>query len=301
MNFSGQLRNKSVYILCLFLVFFTVSCSSDASDSMIAQVTPVPLPTPSQPVEYGASLDEWEEATQNNPDEVVRNDNINTEQPQAQETSEVVTNETSTNPTDVVSNDNMDTEQPQAQETSEVVTNETNANPTDEEAAETVDSVYILNDVAYQNIMWDRLVPADYTANAIMAKYEDQIAQLSDNSPEAADLYAKMQEEFNNAPVNEALNETLIRLPGFIAPLEYTEDLITEFLLVPYFGACIHVPPPPANQTVLVKTAEGQGIKFEDSYQPFWIIGKITTQGATTELAQAGFYMEDAITEPYSQ
>ena len=270
MNFSRQLSYKSVYIFCFLLAFFTISCSSNASDSTVNQATPVPMLTPSPPVEYGASLSEWEEATQDNPDEAASNDNLSTEQPQAQETSEVVTNQAS-------------------------------AYPADEEATATVDSLYILDDIAYQEIMWDKLVPPAFSADAIMAKYEDQIAQLNDSSPEAADLYAQMQEEFNNAPVNESLNETLVRLPGFIAPLEYTDDLITEFLLVPYFGACIHVPPPPANQTVLVKLSEGQGIKFEDAWFPFWVMGKITTQRATTELAQAGFYMEDAIIEPYSE
>ena len=153
---------------------------------------------------------------------------------------------------------------------------------------------------AYEEIMWDALVPADFTPDAIMAKYEDKLAQFEDNSPEAYDLYQEMQAEFNSAPINKSMDGALIRLPGFIAPLEYTDESITKFLLVPYFGACIHTPPPPANQTVLVELSEGQGISFLDAYSPFWVMGQLTAESATTDLAQAGYYIEDAFFELYS-
>ena len=49
------------------------------------------------------------------------------------------------------------------------------------------------------------------------------------------------------------LNDKDVRIPGFIVPLEYKEsEIVTRFLLVPYFGACIHEPPPPPNQTIYV-------------------------------------------------
>lgn len=166
-------------------------------------------------------------------------------------------------------------------------------------AAATVSTDVATDNVAYQEILWDALVPANFTADAIMAKYQNQLDQIEDGSPEAAELWTQMQEEFNNAPVNATIDGMQVRLPGFIAPLDYSGDLITEFLLVPYFGACIHVPPPPVNQTVLVKTAEGQGIRLEDSYNPIWIMGELLTQRASTDLAEAGYYMENAIIEPY--
>ena len=95
-------------------------------------------------------------------------------------------------------------------------------------------------------------------------------------------------------------DEVEVRIPGFIAPLNYADDTITEFLLVPYFGACIHVPPPPVNQTVMVTTAEGHGINIRDSSKPFWVMGKIVTEGTTTELAAAGYSIQEAIIEPYT-
>jgi uncharacterized protein len=167
-------------------------------------------------------------------------------------------------------------------------------------AAEEAATLFTLDGLDYEEVMWDALIPNDFTAEQIMAKYEPQLAQIEDGSEEADALYAQMVKEFNSAPTNDEINGTLIRLPGFIAPLDFAGETITEFLLVPNFGACIHVPPPPANQTVLVKTAEGHGIHVDDSYAPIWIMGKLTTDGKTTELAEAGYFMADALIEPYS-
>ena len=55
---------------------------------------------------------------------------------------------------------------------------------------------------------------------------------------------------------NKSLDGATVRLPGFIIPLDARRDgVLDEFLLVPYFGACIHVPPPPPNQLVYVRMA----------------------------------------------
>ncbi|RKF13278.1 DUF3299 domain-containing protein [Alginatibacterium sediminis] len=67
-----------------------------------------------------------------------------------------------------------------------------------------------------------------------------------------------------------------IRIPGFVVPLETKGELITEFLLVPYMGACIHYPPPPANQIVYVQSDEG--VMLEDIWEPVWIEGRLETQ-----------------------
>jgi hypothetical protein len=52
--------------------------------------------------------------------------------------------------------------------------------------------------------------------------------------------------------VNKKLDEQEVRIPGFVVPLEGDAKTVTAFLLVPYFGACIHVPPPPTNQVIYV-------------------------------------------------
>lgn len=240
-----------VPILAVLVMLLVVACGrSGRSPGAIVKVTPLPSGTP--PVAYGASLREWEEATQ------------------------------------------ADGE---TQPASPLAPVSPLASPA--QAAE-IGTPFTFDDVVYREIMWDGLIPADFTAEAIMAKYADQLAEIEDGSPEASELYSKMQAEFSTAPVNERLDETLVRIPGFIAPLNYADELITEFLLVPYFGACIHVPPPPANQTVLVKAAEGQGIQAEDSYYPIWVMGRLTVEGTTTELATAGYSIQDAIFAPYT-
>jgi hypothetical protein len=75
------------------------------------------------------------------------------------------------------------------------------------------------------------------------------------------------------------------------APLEVSEEgRTTEFLLVPYFGACIHVPPPPSNQIVHVKSEVG--VKLDELYQPYWIEGALQVKASSSELADAGYQME---------
>lgn len=151
----------------------------------------------------------------------------------------------------------------------------------------------------YREIKWEELVPAGYRPEDILAKYQSQLDTFQDGDPAAMDLYRQMQEEFNNAPVNGDLNQVAIKLPGFIAPLEYENNLITEFLLVPYFGACIHVPPPPVNQTVYVALAEGEGITPEESFYPVWVHGYMLTEGLDTEIGNAGYRIQDAVLIPY--
>ena len=82
--------------------------------------------------------------------------------------------------------------------------------------------------------------------------------------------------------VNETLNEQLVRLAGYVLPLEMDGLKITELLLVPYVGACIHEPVPPANQIVLVKFA--QGIEVDGQFTPVWVQGKMSTEIGTSKL-----------------
>ena len=256
---------RSAPFMTLILTIFAVACGGPAETTTSTQsASDLPLlDAPEQPVvEYGASLEEWDEAVQEN----------------------------EAGPADA-----------DATDSAELMSTEDS--PVDnEEIASSVNQGLQLNpdgEVVYQEVYWEALVPAEFSPQAIMAKYETELAQIADGSPEANDLYVKMQEEFNNAPVNETLNGAFVKIPGFIAPLEFTDETITEFLLVPYFGACIHVPAPPPSQTILVKTAEGHGISFADSYNPIWIVGMLTTEANSTELADAYYYMEDATIELY--
>ena len=80
-----------------------------------------------------------------------------------------------------------------------------------------------------------------------------------------------------------ALDGQLVRMPGYVLPLEFSGTEVSEFLLVPYVGACIHVPPPPPNQMVFVRlhdeTVNG------DLYEPVWITGRMNIEKTTTPLS----------------
>ncbi|OED41576.1 hypothetical protein AB833_09420 [Chromatiales bacterium (ex Bugula neritina AB1)] len=82
--------------------------------------------------------------------------------------------------------------------------------------------------------------------------------------------------------VNSALDGKLVRLPGYALPLELEEDGVTEFLLVPFVGACIHVPPPPPNQVVLAELESAYQVK--GLYDPVLITGHLRAQPASSEL-----------------
>lgn len=282
-----NVRNKNAHrwfgLLSVLLVWLLGACSGGDSGVPAAALPAGSDATPPPPVAYGASLDEWSEAVASPGSEVADAGSSSFPDPIVP-----VTITVTVDPFTGALIENTVGEEATPAGTPTVTATATAA------AQFTRSGEFI-----YQELFWDALVPADYTPEAIMAKYADQLAQIVDGSPEAAELYATMQAEFNNAPINEALNGAFIKLPGFIAPLEFTGDEITEFLLVPYFGACIHTPPPPINQTVLVRLQPGFGINPADAYYPIWVMGMITTEKNTTELASAGYAMQDAIYELY--
>jgi hypothetical protein len=91
-----------------------------------------------------------------------------------------------------------------------------------------------------------------------------------------------------------ALDGKAIRLGGYPVPLETdAEGRSTLFFLVPYPGACIHVPPPPPNQLVLVRYP--QGIELDDIYAPLWVSGTLQVEQVNNELADAAYALEAGV------
>lgn len=290
MNFSRQLKRYGFLIL-LFAIGLAVSGSGVMNWLKLTASERVATASEEQVVEYGASLSDWEAAVKPDAPDA-------TSEEAAGEEAEVEASQVQEWP--AVSSPATDAEGAAAIADSAAAAVASDEGAEAESAdSSSLDTSFTFENVVYQEIQWEGLIPPEYSAEAIMSKYQDQLAEIEDGSPEAVELYEVMQAEFNDAPVNEALDETMVRIPGFIAPLEYTDMLITEFLLVPYFGACIHVPAPPANQTVLVRATDGQGIKTEDSFGPVWVMGKLTAEETTTELASAGYYIQEAVIEPY--
>jgi hypothetical protein len=145
---------------------------------------------------------------------------------------------------------------------------------------------------------WDALMPQDWNPMAPLESLAgDDLGDLTDDSPEAAAIYAEAMASLKAAPVVAELNGEIIRLPGYLLPLEFAETSVKEFLLVPYFGACIHVPPPPSNQIVFVKSEEP--IDISGMFDAVWVTGKIKTVPVSSELAEAGYTMEAIQVDPY--
>jgi uncharacterized protein len=89
------------------------------------------------------------------------------------------------------------------------------------------------------------------------------------------------------APVVAELNGKRVKLGGYVVPLDFEATKVTEFLLVPFVGACIHVPPPPANQIIYVKAPGGVTIKGQ--FDPVYVTGILSTDGQFTGLADTGY------------
>jgi hypothetical protein len=96
----------------------------------------------------------------------------------------------------------------------------------------------------------------------------------------------------------EELSGSEVKIPGFVIPLEGTDTLITEFLLVPYFGACIHVPPPPPNQIIYVRFPSGAPI--QQLWDVVYVVGELTTESQSTFLALTGYTIDGVRLEEYN-
>ena len=138
---------------------------------------------------------------------------------------------------------------------------------------------------------WQDLLPEDerkdYNAGPPAATHD----YLSGESGLAA-------QQVMNFNVNAKLDQKQVKLPGFIVPLELDDNgKVTEFFLVPYFGACIHVPPPPANQMVFVTLKEG--VQLDSMYAAFWVTGKMSARGKSTRLGAAAYGIAATRLEEY--
>ena len=140
-----------------------------------------------------------------------------------------------------------------------------------------------------KELTWSEMIPPDAPAEVPNMTPLHDMSKMSDTL--SAESAPAARQDMPNAPVVKALDGKNVRLPGYIVPLEVNEEgRTTEFLLVPYFGACIHVPPPPSNQIVHVKSEVG--VKLDELYQPYWIEGAMQVKPSTSELADAGYQME---------
>jgi len=149
--------------------------------------------------------------------------------------------------------------------------------------------------VSYGTITWDDLVPKDW--DPMKGFSQADIGAMQDGDPRAMKLLRRMQEAWDNAPTNAALENQAVRLPGYVVPLDASKAGMREFLLVPYFGACIHVPPPPANQIVDVHLREPD--KKIEMMDAVWVSGRIRAQRSSTTMGASGYVLEAVAIEKY--
>ncbi|WP_291813774.1 DUF3299 domain-containing protein [Limnobacter sp.] len=150
-------------------------------------------------------------------------------------------------------------------------------------------------DPAFPELQWDNLMPADWDPMAAFRGMN--IAELQDNDPKAQEALDKMRKAWNDAPVNPAYTGKKVRIPGFAIPIEQSEKGVDELLLVPYFGACIHTPPPPANQIIHVKLSEPQ--PAVGAMQAYWVWGELTASKFSSELGDAAYLLNATGIQPY--
>ncbi|WP_462322904.1 DUF3299 domain-containing protein [Halochromatium sp.] len=154
------------------------------------------------------------------------------------------------------------------------------------------------SDGTARELSWNDLIPADWQPEVLMEQYDAE--NLTDDDPRAQALMEELQALWAEAPVVEALDGRQVRLPGFVVPLEMDTTMISEFLLVPYFGACIHVPPPPANQTILVTTPDD--LPYEGGlFDTVWVEGRMRVEPFSDELGEAGYRIEEAQVSLYEE
>ncbi|MFL6661403.1 MAG: DUF3299 domain-containing protein [Rhizobacter sp.] len=148
---------------------------------------------------------------------------------------------------------------------------------------------------AFKETNWDDLVPKDWDP---MKQFRAaNLGVLSDSDPRAVEMLQRMRDTWDNAPTNNTLDDQPIRIPGYVVPLEESKAGMSEFLLVPYLGACIHTPPPPANQIIHVKLPQAKkGLHMMDAV---WVSGRIKTLRSDTAMGASGYRMDAAGVDPY--
>jgi len=160
----------------------------------------------------------------------------------------------------------------------------------------------------YQPVEWPELIPDDDLkalqnppepmAMADEGTLADAIASnlaLTLNPDRELSAYEKA---LTSSKVKQEYNNQKVRMPGFIVPLEFNkEQRVTEFFLVPFFGACMHLPPPPPNQIVYGKME--QGVALVSLMDAFWIEGTLSTKAVKNETAMAAYSMAVDKVEPY--
>ena len=146
-----------------------------------------------------------------------------------------------------------------------------------------------------RTLTWEQLIPAGWDP------YKDlkalNLDKLKDNDPRADEALKKMRKMWDNAPINPLILGQSVRLPGYMVPLEDLPEGTKEFLLVPYFGACVHSPPPPANQIVhVVLDKPTKRFRLMDT---LWVTGALSATQTDSHMGMSSYRMEAKLVAPF--
>jgi len=154
----------------------------------------------------------------------------------------------------------------------------------------------------YREIEWIELIPDSVLE--VLLNPPDALSAIADGSPqdilpsEGGDgLYGASPEAeryeaaLQSTEVKTEFDGARVKIPGFIVPLAFDKTrMVSEFFLVPYFGACLHSPPPPPNQ--IIHSNFTGGISLDDIYEPFWLEGTLSVGTEITELGTAAYKID---------
>lgn len=172
--------------------------------------------------------------------------------------------------------------------------------------------------ISYTVVQWTDLLPdedlealenpPEYLNEIEDGSESDQLAgQLKAESPSGPntpgsnnDAEKRYQQALASKKIRPEYNGRHIRIPGFIVPLEFNDQqTITTFFIVPFFGACLHMPPPPPNQIIYGEYEPG--MKLAALYDPFWVNGTLSTTLIENDMATAAYSINAVSIEPYDE
>ena len=136
-------------------------------------------------------------------------------------------------------------------------------------------------------ITWDDLIPPGVPYSEIVAAGE---------MDETNDIWQPIFDE-NATKLNPVLDGAYIKMPGYIIPIDQSTDGVNSFVLVPYVGACLHTPPPPANQLVFVTT--NKPWPSDNLWDAVWVTGQMQHELQSTEVAETGYLLKAEEMETY--
>ena len=145
------------------------------------------------------------------------------------------------------------------------------------------------------DVQWNQLSPPGWNPGKILDRLG--VSELKDDDPKAKAILAEVQHDWQRAPAISSVPLTPIRLTGFPVMLDDKTGAVKKILLVPYYGACIHMPPPPANQVVVV-TLDRELSRSMYQY-PVSITGNIAIKPSTTQYGRAIYQITNAKWEAY--